>query len=79
MRIGGVYVRKLKAGIIGMGYIGASHIDAVRRIGLCTLNAIADTNYEMAKEKAEYFGVDKCYRTVDELIKDPEIDVKLYS
>lgn len=57
-----------------MGYIGESHIEAVRRIGLCELYAIADTNAALAKAKAEYYGIEKCYNTVDELLADPEID-----
>ena len=36
-----------------MGYIGESHIEAIRRIGLCQLCAVADTNYELAKQKEE--------------------------
>jgi len=67
-------MKKIKVGIIGMGYIGESHIEAVRRIGLCELYAIADTNAELAKKKAEYYGIEKCYSTVDELLSDPEID-----
>lgn len=67
-------MNKIKVGIIGMGYIGESHIEAVRRIGLCELYAIADTNAELAKQKAEYYGIEKCYSTVDELLSDPDID-----
>lgn len=58
-----------------MGYIGESHIDAVRRIGLCTLTAIADTNASLARSKAELYGVDRCYNSVDEMLSDPDIDV----
>jgi predicted dehydrogenase len=67
-------LNKIKAGIIGMGYIGESHIEAVRRIGLCELYAIADTNAELAKVKAGYYGIEKCYNTVDELLNDSDID-----
>ncbi len=67
-------MNKIRVGIIGMGYIGESHIEAVRRIGLCELYAIADTNAELARKKADYYGIEKCYTTVDELLSDPEID-----
>lgn len=66
---------KLKTGIIGMGYIGESHIDAVRRIHFCELTAIADVNAELARQKAEIYGVPKCYDSVDALLADPEIQV----
>lgn len=65
---------KIKVGIIGMGYIGESHIEAVRRVGICELYAIADTNAALARQKAEYYGIEKCYNTADELLADPEID-----
>lgn len=66
---------KLRTGIIGMGYIGESHIDAVRRIGLCRLAAVADTNAPLARVKADLYGVDRCYNSVDEMLTDPDIDV----
>lgn len=67
-------MKKIKVGIIGMGYIGESHIEAVRRIGFCELYAVADTNAELARAKAEYYGIEKCYSSVEELLADPEID-----
>ena len=67
-------MKKIKVGIIGMGYIGESHIEAVRRIGCCELYAIADTNADLAKAKADYYGIEKCYSSVSDLLSDPEID-----
>ncbi|MBR5508258.1 MAG: Gfo/Idh/MocA family oxidoreductase [Clostridia bacterium] len=67
-------MKKIKVGIIGMGYIGESHIEAVRRIGSCELYAVADTNAELARKKAEYYGIERCYSSVEELLADPEID-----
>ncbi|MBE6885552.1 MAG: Gfo/Idh/MocA family oxidoreductase [Ruminococcaceae bacterium] len=67
-------MKKINVGIIGMGYIGESHIEAVRRIGICNLYAVADTNAELAQAKADLYGIEKCYTTVDELLADPNID-----
>lgn len=66
---------RIKAGIIGMGYIGVSHIEAIRRIGFAELVAVADINYELARKKADEFYITKCYKTVDELLADTEIQV----
>ncbi len=66
---------KIRVGIIGMGYIGESHIEAIRRIGICELCAVADTNYELAKQKADAYGIEKVYASVDELLSDKDIDV----
>ena len=67
-------MKRIKIGIIGMGYIGVSHIEACRRIGFVEVAAVADTNYELAKAKADEYYIPKCYATVDELLADPEID-----
>lgn len=68
-------MKKLKTGILGMGYIGGSHIDAVRRIPECELWAVADANEALAREKAEHYQVPKCYASIDALLADPEIEV----
>ena len=65
----------IKAAIIGMGYIGVSHLEAIRRIGFADIVAVADTNYALAKKKAEEYSIAKCYESVDDLLADPEITV----
>lgn len=65
----------IKVGIIGMGFIGATHIDTLRRIGGVELTAVADVNYAAAQKKAEEYGIPKVYGNVDDLIQDPEIQV----
>jgi len=67
-------MKKIKVGIIGVGYIGVSHIEAVRRLGFLELVGIADTNAEMAKARMEDFDIAKCYANMEELINDPEIE-----
>ncbi len=67
-------MNKLRVGIIGMGYIGASHIEALRRIGFVEVAAVADVNAALAQKKAEEYGIEKCYSTMEELIADPNID-----
>jgi predicted dehydrogenase len=66
---------RIRAGIIGMGYIGASHIEALRRIGFTDCVAVADVNTELARQKADAYFIPKCYDSVDALIADPDIEV----
>ena len=68
-------MKKVKAGIIGLGLIGRSHMDAIRRIGFAELAAVTDANRMLAREKAEEYCVPKCYDTVDELLQDEDITV----
>ena len=67
-------MNKIRTAIIGLGYIGESHIEAVHRIGMCELYGVFDANYELAKAKAELYNIPKCYKSIDELLADPEID-----
>ena len=67
-------MKRIRVGIIGMGYIGESHIEALRRIGFCEIAAIADTNAALAEKKAEQYGIEKVYSTVDALLDDATID-----
>jgi len=68
-------MKKIAAGIIGMGFIGGSHIDALRRIGFVELAAVADAVPEQARRKAEEFSVPCCYDNVEALLANPDIDV----
>lgn len=68
-------MERINVGIIGMGFIGVSHLDAVRRIGNINLVAISDVNCEVAKGHSDQFGVDKCYENYEDLIADPDIAV----
>ncbi len=67
-------MKSLKVGLIGLGFIGVAHIDAIRRIGGVELSAVSDVNFDQAKQRAGQFGVEKCYEDFNDLINDPEID-----
>lgn len=68
-------MRNIKVGVIGMGFMGGAHIEGIRRIGGLEVAAVSGGRYELAKRKAEEYGVEKCYACADELIADPEISV----
>ena len=68
-------MKKIRAGIIGMGYIGVSHIEALRRLGSVEVCAVADTNAALVRKKSEEYYIPKCYTSVDDLIADEGIDV----
>ncbi|HBP38300.1 MAG TPA: dehydrogenase [Clostridiales bacterium] len=68
-------MQKIKAGIIGTGYIGISHIESIRRTGFADLVAVADSNSDLARKKAEEYYIPRCYNSIDDLLADPEIQV----
>jgi len=66
---------KIKTAIIGMGFIGISHIDALSRLRNVEIVGVADANEALAKERCKEYGIEKCYRDMDQLINDEEIQV----
>lgn len=64
---------KIKAGVIGLGFIGPAHIEAVRRLGNVEVTAIATTTN--AEEKAKSLGVDYAYRNWEEMLEHPGLEV----
>ncbi len=68
-------MEKIKTGIIGTGFIGPTHIEALRRLGYVDVAALADIDESTAAAKAKMLNVDKYYGDYREMIKDPEIQV----
>jgi predicted dehydrogenase len=67
--------RRLGMGLVGPGFVGAHHIDAVRRLGFVDVVAVAASSEESARRKADALGVPKAYGSVEALAADPDIDV----
>jgi predicted dehydrogenase len=61
-------------GIAGTGFIGPAHIEALRRNGIRVLG-LAESTPELAKEKATQLGIPRSFGSLEEMLKDPEIDV----
>jgi predicted dehydrogenase len=62
-------------GLVGPGFVGMHHIDAVRRLGFVDVVAIADVDEALAREKASALGIRKAYGSFDALAADPDVDV----
>jgi len=68
-------MKKVKAGIIGIGYIGLAHIEALRRLAGVEIAAIGGSNKESTQQKAESLGISNAYGDYREMLKDPSISV----
>ena len=62
-------------GLVGPGFVGAHHIDAVRRLGFVDVVAVAASSEASARRKADALGVPKSYGSFDALVADPDIQV----
>lgn len=63
-----------RAGVIGTGFIGPVHVEALRRLGIEVV-ALAGNNAERTAEKARQLHIEESYGSVDEMLARSNIDV----
>jgi len=68
-------MRKVKAGIIGTGFIGPAHVEAARRLGFVEMAALAEMDQATADAKATQLSIEKAYGDYRALLDDPSIEV----
>lgn len=66
--------KKIKSAIVGTGFIGPAHLEALRRIPNIEVVALCEVNIDLAREKAELLGIPHAY-TFEDMLQNPEIDV----
>lgn len=64
---------KIKVGVIGTGFIGPAHIEALRRLGNVNVVALADVDEPTARAKAAALGVERSYGDYREMLADGDI------
>ena len=64
----------IKAAIVGTGFIGPAHLEALRRIPNVEVVALVEVNQELANEKAKQLGIPRAYVFAD-MLKQDDIDV----
>ncbi len=62
-------------GIVGAGFVGPHHVDAVRRLGFVDIVAVAGSSQASAEKKAESLGAKRAYGSYEALLGDPEVQV----
>lgn len=66
-------MEKIKVGVIGTGFIGPAHIEALGRLRNVEVVALAECSDEAARSKAETLGIGRSYGDYRRLLKDDEI------
>ena len=67
-------MRKIKTAVIGTGFMGRVHTEAIRRLGNVEVAAIADATEDLARNFAQQVGVDHSTGDYRTLLVDPEIE-----
>jgi predicted dehydrogenase len=63
-----------KVGVIGTGFIGPAHVEALRRLPGIEVVALADKGEELANAKAGLLGIPAAYGDYRNLLARPEIE-----
>lgn len=65
---------QIGAAVIGTGFIGTVHLEALRRLGV-PVRGVLGSSPGRGAARAEALGVARAYRSLDELLEDPSVDV----
>ena len=65
----------IKSAVVGVGFIGEEHIEAIRRTNLGWVEAIVGRDLEKTKAKAEVFQIPHYYNDIQPVLENPEIQV----
>lgn len=66
-------MQKVRLGLIGLGYIGKTHLRNSLRLANASLEAVADVS-KRALNDAKKDGVKKTFTSYEQLLEDPQID-----
>ncbi|WP_078055126.1 Gfo/Idh/MocA family protein [Erysipelothrix larvae] len=67
--------KKIQAAVVGVGFIGKQHIEAIHRIPNTQVVALVEPNGESAKRAAESYGIDHYFTSIDDMLNMDGIDV----
>ena len=64
----------IKAAVVGVGFIGVAHVEALRRLGVDVVGVVGSDPGRAAK-KAASASLPRVYDSLDALLADPAVDV----
>lgn len=68
-------MKTINTGVIGTGFIGPAHVEALRRLGCVNVLALGEAGEDLARKKADSLCIPKAYGDYKKLLADPEIEV----
>lgn len=68
-------MKRIKTAVIGSGFMGAAHIEAIQRIGGVEVIAVSSNDFPTAKELQEKYSIPKFYENWQDVMLDNEVEV----
>jgi predicted dehydrogenase len=68
-------MKTITAGVVGTGFIGPAHVEALRRTPGVTVLAVASTEPERGRDLAARFGIPRVYDSWEALVADRDVQV----
>ncbi len=68
-------MKTIKVAVIGTGFIGPAHVEALRRVNGVEVIALASNDPERARSVAQHYSIPRYYDTWEACVRDPEVDV----
>ncbi len=68
-------MKTIKTAVIGTGFIGPAHLEALQRIGGVEVIALASIETDKARALAERFSIPKVYETWEDAVADRNVEV----
>ena len=65
---------EIGAAVIGGGFIGTVHVEALRRLGV-RVHGILTSSAERSAERASQLGIDRGYGSLEELLDDDRVEI----
>src|SRR5690606_32241576 len=66
-------MKKVKVAVVGTGFIGPAHIEALRRLPNIEVVGLCEATIELAEQKALHLGIEKAY-LFEDLLKQEDIN-----
>jgi predicted dehydrogenase len=67
-------ISDLRAAVVGTGFIGLVHVEALRRLGV-RVSGVVGSSPERAAAKATTFPLPRVYESLEQALEDPAVDV----
>lgn len=67
-------MKNLTAAIVGIGFVGRAHADALRRLGI-SIRGVLESSAELGQAVAESLDIPIVYSSINDLVNDGEVDV----